>query len=129
MVCVESDPPSTSFKVHEGGAEVRQNVSRINDHAESLLAERSGVMHKHRWQNHKIGLDSARLGQNNFGRANAVVGHRERITLPGQAKSAPYQEVGLVKNQGGGREVGMGESAAPVTDFVADSRQRSGLDR
>ena len=74
-------------------------------------------------------FDSARLGQNNFGGAYAVVRHRERITLPGQAKCAPHQEIGLVKNQGGGREVGMGKSATAVTDFVADSRQRSGFDR
>src|ERR1039458_10241968 len=64
-ISIESDPASASFKIHEGVAEVRQNVSRIDDYAESLLAKRSGVMHKHRRQNHKISFDSARLGHNN----------------------------------------------------------------
>ena len=41
VICIESEATSTSFKIHEGGAELRQNVSRIDDHAETVSAERS----------------------------------------------------------------------------------------
>ena len=52
-----------------------------------LLRKLRGVVQHERWQNYKVGIDSFRLCDDNFVRADPIVRHRKRIAVPGRPKA------------------------------------------
>src|SRR5208282_3582790 len=98
---------------------VGQHVGRVDDHAEPLSAEPNGVVHEHTRQDDEIGFDSSRLGENNFSRADAVVGRGKRITLARKPERAPHKKINFMPDQCSGGEIAMRETAATATNFIA----------